>query len=112
MISMIELALLVADGELGVHRLGESFLSMDTNGRVVRLDSFAKMLAPGMRVGWLTAHPDLTARFCFAHHGSCLGANSVMQVWHYEICKYYQSTSKAVYSTASSGSPGNTLLSS
>lgn len=70
----------MADGELGVHRLGKSFLSMDTDGRVVRLDSFAKMLAPGMRVGWLTAHPDLAARFCFAHHGSCLGANSVMQV--------------------------------
>ncbi|KAK9837923.1 hypothetical protein WJX74_007852 [Apatococcus lobatus] len=69
-----------SNGELGVHRLGKSFLSMDTDGRVVRLDSFAKMLAPGMRVGWLTAHPELTARFCFAHHGSCLGANSVMQV--------------------------------
>ncbi len=70
----------LADGELGVHRLGESFLSMDTDGRVVRLDSFAKMLAPGLRVGWLTAHPELTARFSYAMHGSCLGPNTFMQV--------------------------------
>ena len=62
-----------------MHNLGQSFLSLDTDGRVVRLDSFAKMLAPGLRVGWLTAYPDLTARFCFAVHGSCLGANTVMQ---------------------------------
>jgi aromatic amino acid aminotransferase I len=32
-----------------------SLLSMDTDGRVVRLDTFSKVLAPGMRLGWLTA---------------------------------------------------------
>ncbi|KAF2869451.1 pyridoxal phosphate-dependent transferase [Massariosphaeria phaeospora] len=32
-----------------------SFLSLDTDGRVMRLDSFSKVIAPGSRVGWITA---------------------------------------------------------
>lgn len=37
-----------------------SFLSMDTDGRVIRLDTFSKILVPGCRVGWITAQPDPT----------------------------------------------------
>ncbi|EGN97547.1 hypothetical protein SERLA73DRAFT_92692 [Serpula lacrymans var. lacrymans S7.3] len=36
--------------------LPRSFLSMDYDGRVVRLDSFSKIVAPGMRLGWVTAN--------------------------------------------------------
>lgn len=36
-----------------------SFLSMDTDGRVIRLDSFSKILVPGCRLGWITAQPDV-----------------------------------------------------
>ena len=32
-----------------------SFLSLDTDGRVVRVDSFSKIMAPGMRLGWITS---------------------------------------------------------
>ncbi|KAL9053027.1 MAG: hypothetical protein Q9162_005015 [Coniocarpon cinnabarinum] len=32
-----------------------SYLSMDTDGRVIRVDSFSKVIAPGSRVGWITA---------------------------------------------------------
>jgi aromatic amino acid aminotransferase I len=35
--------------------LPRSFLSMDYDGRVMRLDSFSKILAPGMRLGWVTS---------------------------------------------------------
>lgn len=31
-----------------------SILSMDVDGRVIRLDSFSKVIAPGCRCGWLT----------------------------------------------------------
>lgn len=38
-----------------LHGLGPSFLSIDTRGIVLRLDTFSKLLAPGFRIGWLTA---------------------------------------------------------
>ncbi|KAG1835304.1 pyridoxal phosphate-dependent transferase [Suillus variegatus] len=33
-----------------------TFLSMDVDGRVLRLDTFSKVLAPGMRLGWITSN--------------------------------------------------------
>jgi DNA-binding transcriptional MocR family regulator len=40
-----------------------SFLSLDTDGRVVRLDTFSKTVAPGCRLGWITAQPELVERY-------------------------------------------------
>ncbi|CAK7220639.1 hypothetical protein SCUCBS95973_004227 [Sporothrix curviconia] len=40
-----------------------SFLSVDVDGRVVRLDTFSKTVAPGCRLGWITAQPALIERF-------------------------------------------------
>lgn len=40
-----------------------SYLSMDTDGRIARLDSFSKVIAPGSRVGWLTASAEICERF-------------------------------------------------
>ncbi|KAK3944193.1 aromatic amino acid aminotransferase [Diplogelasinospora grovesii] len=40
-----------------------SFLSMDVDGRVVRLDTFSKTIAPGCRLGWITAQPGLIERY-------------------------------------------------
>lgn len=40
-----------------------TFLSIDTSGRVLRLDSFSKVLAPGSRVGWATASAQVIERF-------------------------------------------------
>jgi DNA-binding transcriptional MocR family regulator len=39
-----------------------SYLSMDNEGRVIRLDTFSKTIAPGCRLGWITAQPRLTER--------------------------------------------------
>lgn len=33
-----------------------SFLSMDVDGRVMRVDSLSKVMAPGMRLGWITSN--------------------------------------------------------
>ena len=35
----------------------------DTEGRVIRLDTFSKTVAPGCRLGWITAQPALMERF-------------------------------------------------
>jgi aromatic amino acid aminotransferase I len=40
-----------------------SLLSMDVDGRVMRMDSFSKVLAPGARVGWVTASEQVVARY-------------------------------------------------
>ena len=64
----------------GFEGLGQTYLSLDVDERVVRLDSFSKFLAPGMRLGWVTAHPDMLQKICFALHASTMGPCSFTQV--------------------------------
>ncbi|KAF2754292.1 PLP-dependent transferase [Pseudovirgaria hyperparasitica] len=40
-----------------------SYLHLDTDGRVVRLDSFSKVLAPGTRIGWITGSEQIVGLF-------------------------------------------------
>ncbi|EKM80315.1 hypothetical protein AGABI1DRAFT_113513 [Agaricus bisporus var. burnettii JB137-S8] len=40
-----------------------SYVSIDYQGRVVRLDSFSKTVAPGCRLGWFTCNPLFRERF-------------------------------------------------
>ncbi|KAJ1969733.1 hypothetical protein IWQ62_000435 [Dispira parvispora] len=44
------------DRQPGLNNLIPSFLSLDTDGRVIRMDTFSKILAPGTRAGWITAN--------------------------------------------------------
>lgn len=39
-----------------------SSVNIDTEGRVIRLDTFSKTVAPGCRLGWITAQPELIER--------------------------------------------------
>lgn len=39
-----------------------SYLNVDTDGRVIRLDTFSKTVAPGCRLGWITAQPAIIER--------------------------------------------------
>lgn len=39
-----------------------SYLSIDYQGRVIRLDTFSKTVAPGCRLGWVTGQPALIER--------------------------------------------------
>ncbi|KAL7944054.1 pyridoxal phosphate-dependent transferase [Trichoderma barbatum] len=43
--------------------LPPSFLSIDTDGRVMRIDSFSKVVVPGARMGWVTASEQMIERF-------------------------------------------------
>ena len=43
--------------------LVKSFVALDTEGRVLRMDSFSKVLAPGSRVGWIVGQSALLERF-------------------------------------------------
>ncbi|KAH8880687.1 PLP-dependent transferase [Thozetella sp. PMI_491] len=40
-----------------------SLLSMDVDGRVLRMDSFSKVVVPGSRLGWVTASDQIIERY-------------------------------------------------
>lgn len=40
-----------------------TLLSMDVDGRVLRMDSFSKVVVPGSRLGWVTASEQMVERF-------------------------------------------------
>lgn len=46
-----------------IDSLVPSYLSIDIDGRVIRLDTFSKTVAPGCRLGWITAQPKFIERF-------------------------------------------------
>ena len=52
-----------------IRALVPSLLSMDVDGRVMRMDSFSKVLAPGSRVGWVTASEQIVERY--VRHQEC-----------------------------------------
>merc|ERR1712146_324556 len=48
---------------VGASSYPASFLSMDVDGRVVRLDSVSKFLAPGFRLGFVTCSKAMLAKW-------------------------------------------------
>lgn len=40
-----------------------SFLSLDVDGRVLRLDSLSKFMAPGARIGWLSGPEEFVSKY-------------------------------------------------
>lgn len=45
-----------------IDSLVPSYLSIDVDGRVIRLDTFSKTVAPGCRLGYTTAQPAFIER--------------------------------------------------
>jgi hypothetical protein len=60
--------------------LPPSFLSLDTDGRVVRVDTFAKTLGPGYRLGWVTGPQPLVDKLALHSYGVVVGPSSFSQV--------------------------------
>lgn len=42
-----------------LEELVESYLELDTEGRVVRVETFSKLFAPGLRLGYIIANPEV-----------------------------------------------------
>jgi kynurenine/2-aminoadipate aminotransferase len=53
-----------------------SFLSLDVDGRVIRTDSFSKVLSAGLRVGLLSGPAPLIARVTLMQQVQPLVANT------------------------------------
>ncbi|KAL7296390.1 hypothetical protein TKK_0010403 [Trichogramma kaykai] len=64
-----------------------SFLSLDTEGRVIRVDSFSKVLSSGLRVGIITAPAQLIQSFELHMQSSHLHAPTLSQVILYKLLK-------------------------
>ncbi|CCE62973.1 hypothetical protein TPHA_0D03370 [Tetrapisispora phaffii CBS 4417] len=59
--------------------LAKTFLSLDTEGRVIRMDSFSKVLAPGARLGWLTGSKKILQYYVSLHEMTVQGASGFSQ---------------------------------
>ncbi|XRM44803.1 hypothetical protein ABZX51_007915 [Aspergillus tubingensis] len=57
-----------------------SYLTLDTSGRVVRLDSASKILAPGLRAGWVTASRKVIDKFTAYQEVSTLAVSGPSQL--------------------------------
>ncbi|KAL6762781.1 pyridoxal phosphate-dependent transferase [Haematococcus lacustris] len=71
------------EGELGGASAAPpppSFLSLDQDGRVLRVDTLSKVLGPGFRLGWVSGPPPLVDKLAVAAQGSCVGPSSLAQV--------------------------------
>jgi aromatic amino acid aminotransferase I / 2-aminoadipate transaminase len=62
-----------------------SYLSLDTTGRVLRLDSFSKIIAPGSRVGWITGAEQLVERFTRHSEVSTQTPSGISQLVLYKL---------------------------
>ncbi|KAF2723299.1 PLP-dependent transferase [Polychaeton citri CBS 116435] len=62
-----------------------SFLSLDVDGRVFRMDSFSKVVAPGSRVGWITASQQLIERYRTHADVSTQGPSGVSQLMLFKL---------------------------
>lgn len=63
-----------------IKSLVPSFLSMDVDGRVVRLESFSKVVSPGSRVGWIVASDQIIERFIRNFETSSQNPSGIAQI--------------------------------
>ncbi|KAJ5396201.1 PLP-dependent transferase [Penicillium crustosum] len=62
-----------------------SYLQLDIDGRVYRMDTFSKIISPGLRVGWLTASEQMIERIVRAHETSIQNPSGLTQMILYKI---------------------------
>jgi 2-aminoadipate transaminase len=63
-----------------------TIFSMDKSGRVVYACSFSKILAPGARVAWLVASPEIVRKMVLVKQGADLCTSVVSQALVAEYC--------------------------
>ncbi|KAI9720010.1 MAG: hypothetical protein M1812_003136 [Candelaria pacifica] len=62
-----------------------SLLSLDTDGRVFRMDSFSKVIAPGTRTGWITASEQIINKVQQHNEASVQNPSGISQLMLYKL---------------------------
>ena len=62
-----------------------SLLSIDTDARVLRMDTFSKFIAPGLRVSWITMPEELLKPSIFVSQYSTQTGSSLSQILLYKV---------------------------
>ncbi|KAH6664579.1 pyridoxal phosphate-dependent transferase [Halenospora varia] len=66
-----------------------SFLSLDVDGRVMRMDSFSKVISPGTRLGWITASHQIVERYKNHADVSTQGPSGLSQLALFKLLDEY-----------------------
>lgn len=74
-----------ANNDEFLRALVPTYLSMDIDGRVMRMDSFSKVIAPGTRVGWITASAQIVERFVRHNEYSSQNPSGFSQMFLYKL---------------------------
>jgi len=70
----------------------KSYFSFDVEGRVLRFDSFSKILAGGIRVGWATGPAALIHRMELHMQAVCIHSSALSQVIAYRVVESWGPT--------------------
>jgi aromatic amino acid aminotransferase I len=62
-----------------------TLLSLDVDGRVMRMDSLSKSIAPGLRFGWITASEQIVERFVQCNECTVQNPNGFSQMFLYKL---------------------------
>jgi 2-aminoadipate transaminase len=68
-------------------RLQQSQPAQPYNGNVVQLNTFSKVLTPGLRLGWITGPSDVISKLVLAKQGADLHTATFNQMIAYEIAR-------------------------
>ncbi|KAJ3106994.1 hypothetical protein HK100_003655 [Physocladia obscura] len=66
-----------------------SYFSIDTDQRVLRFDSFSKILSAGLRVGWVSGPKPLVDRIILHSQSSILHASGISQLLVYKTVQHW-----------------------
>lgn len=70
-------------------RLPPSYITLDTEGRVLRLETVSKVFAPGSRLGFIVGHKDLVKNIINHAHCSTRAASGLSQATFLTAFEYY-----------------------
>ncbi|KAH8647143.1 pyridoxal phosphate-dependent transferase [Xylariales sp. PMI_506] len=68
-----------------LRELVPSYLKLDTDGRVIRMDSFSKVVGPGLRLGWVTASDQIVERYKAHADVSTQGPSGLSQLAAFKL---------------------------